>query len=201
MVFGQDGEILQQVVLEVGLALEILEEDEVGESYIIAGDKFAVAQEAGEQLQLVREAVLVGLLEIFVVRVVDDPDEVHVEVAHLGGGQVHTILVGVSLALKSVLPGQMAQDCLALGQLDIAVQIVRQVWEVQAEGELFAEPLASVEIRWAAALVKLVLVLDVGMRQQVSDGVAEPPDVPISKNWCHYWVFVPVGLVEMFVLI
>lgn len=173
VVSGQHWMLLQQVRVEEELTFEVLEEEKVGVGDIVASDVFSLAQELGESVQLGGHILRVFLLELQELRVVDDPDKVHVVVSHLSGGQLDSQSVLLSLADKIVLLGQIAQDDRALAQLDVAVQVVGQVGKVQTQTELVGQPLWTLEVGWRTRRVKLVLVLSIDMMQQIPDWVGQ----------------------------
>ena len=140
-------------------------------------------QKVGEPLQLAGQALQVGLLQVLKVRVVAESHPAVPEVHRLVRHHVHHGSLRVGLPEHVVLPGDVPEDGVALGDLDIPVDVVGQVGEVQTEAVLVVEPAGLVEARGRTAGELFVLEVCTGVGQEKSDGLGQAPDVPVTEDW------------------
>ncbi|CAN8006947.1 unnamed protein product, partial [Ixodes pacificus] len=176
----------QQVLGQHLVGNEVHIDTEVVESKVLVA-----AQEVREGLEGGGQALEVVPLQLVPtsthkVRVVAEADPVHAEVGKLLLRHVHPQLLGPHLT-EAMLPGEVAQDGHALGDLHVPVQVVGQlrgeahlrprysayVWELETQVGLVLEPGTAVEVRRRPARVALVLHLHVHVGQQETDGLCQ----------------------------
>ena len=189
------GESLQPGLegLQVGVGLE-----EVGDQDLVLVDQLVHhkinkgegvsskpglgGQKLGKSLQLAGQSLQVGLLQVLKVRVVAEPHPAVPQVHGLVGHHVHHGSLRVVLPEHVVLPGDVPEDGVALGDLDITVDVVGEVGEVQTEAVLVVEPAGLVEARPRSTGEQFVLEVRPGVDQEKSGWLGEAPDVPVTED-------------------
>ncbi len=89
-----------------------------------------------------------------------------------------------------MLAGDVAEDGVGLGDLDVAVEVVGQIGEVEAEGALDAGPGAAVKVRGRTARHELVLEGSLGVLQEEADRLGQLEQHSIDWRIFHLGLYV-----------
>jgi len=171
----------ETVGLQNPVLVEKLVHDKVNEGNVGSCEPVSFAEEVREHLEGGWQLAQVVALQLVEVWVVAEPHYTVPEVHGLFGHHVHADLLFFSLSEKVILPGDVSEDGVALGDLDVAIYKVRQVGKIKPQGEFVVEPTRLVELGRGTARKKLVLEFCPGVFQKQADGLGKPSDVPVGK--------------------
>jgi len=169
----QVGKVSQAVWHHQLVLIEKLVHVEVREGEGGSGEPFPATEEGFKLLKRCRQPSKVSFLRGFkvatskfgITEVEPSVPEVHTLVCE----HIHPCSLFLCLSAKVMFPCNVAQDGVGLGQLDVSVDEIREVWEIEAKGELLVSPARLVKVRSWATGEKLVFEFRLGVSQQQPD--------------------------------